>query len=204
MRLCRIFKIALVLLAFTCLTSGQTKTRVGQRSGPEFWSRVGCEPVEARTKLEALEDRYATSLIKAFTQITTVDIRGVRLDAIDLKDTNSNDRARGIAVVLREGEDVRTTDARAFVDYEEIEKLLNGIETVSVINELSSKFPGFEGRYRTFGDLEISVFRQTPRGTAVRISTGVCEQVTQSMSLDDLAKFKALIIEAKARLDEVK
>ena len=64
--------------------------------------------------------------------------------------------------------------------------------------------PGFEARYRTRGDLEISVFRQTRSGTAVTMRTGICDYATVSMSLDDLAKVKALLQEAKTRLDETK
>jgi hypothetical protein len=62
---------------------------------------------------------------------------------------------------------------------------------------------GFEARYRTYGDLEIAVFRQTRSGNAVTLSTGICERVTASLSLDDLAKVKAMIQEAKTRLDEL-
>jgi hypothetical protein len=31
---------------------------LAQRPGPEFWRKVGCQPFEPRTKLEALDDRH--------------------------------------------------------------------------------------------------------------------------------------------------
>jgi hypothetical protein len=181
-------------------------TALAQRPGPEFWRKVGCEPFEPRTKLEALEDRHNSVIIKGFTRITTVEVRGVRIDAIDMRDTGRTlapNGAKGIVVVLREGGE-RPDDNRAFVDYDEIDSLLNAIDMISRIDETATKLAGFEARYKTMGDLEISVFRQTRSGTAVIISTGICDRATNTLSLDDLAKVKAMIQEAKARLDEIR
>ena len=179
-------------------------TALAQRPGPEFWRKVGCEPLEPRTKLEALEDRHSTVIIKGFTRITTVDVRGVRIDAIEMRDLGSAvGRAKGIVVVLREGGE-RPNENRAFVDYDEIDLLLNAIDAVSRADESVTKLAGFEARYKTLGDLEIGVFRQTRSGTAVTMTTGICDHATVNMSLDDLAKVRAMIQEAKARLDEIR
>ncbi len=177
---------------------------LAQRPGPEFWRKVGCEPLEPRTKLEALEDRHGAVIIKGFTRITTVEVRGVRIDAIEMREMgNVLSRAKGIVVVLREvGE--RPNENRAFVDYEEIDSLLNAIDAVARVDETSTKLPGFEARYRTLGDLEIGVFRQTRSGTAVMMTTGICDHATQTLTLDDLAKVKAMIQEAKGRLEEIR
>ena len=182
---------------------------MAQRPGPEFWRKVGCEPFEPRTKLEDLEDRHSTVIIKGFTRINTVELRGVRLDAIEIRDTGRTMRAngvlaaKGLVVVLREGGE-RPDDNRAFVDYEEIDSLLNAIDALARVDETATKLVGFEAKYKTLGDLEISVFRQTRSGTAVIVSTGICDRATQTLSLDDLAKFKAMVQEAKARLDEIR
>src|SRR5690348_7902934 len=102
-------------------------TALAQQPGPQFWRKVGCEPLEPRTKLEALDSRYEAVIIKGFTRITTVDVRGVRIDAVEMRDMGSSTtgRLKGLVVaVLREGND-RQNDNRAFVDYDEIEPLLN-------------------------------------------------------------------------------
>jgi len=177
-----------------------------QRPGPQFWRKVTCEPFEPRTKLEELEDARGL-IIKGFTRITTVDVRGVRIDAIEMRDPRSVNggfiTAKGLVVVLREGGE-RPDEDRAFVDYDEIEYLLNAIDVISRVDETATKLPGFEARYRSRGDLEISVFRQTRSGTAVSMRTGICDYATVNMTLDDLAKIKAMIQEAKTRLDESK
>ncbi len=184
-------------------------TALAQRPGPEFWRKVGCQPFEPRTKLEDLEDRHNTVILKGFTRITTVEVRGVRIDAIEIRDTGKTRVpsgllfAKGIVVVLREGGE-RPDDNRAFVDYEEIDPLLNAIDAISQVDENATKLVGFEGRYKTNGDLEISVFRQTRTGNAVILSTGICDRATTTITLDELAKVKAMIQEAKARLDEIR
>lgn len=184
-------------------------TALAQRPGPEFWRKVGCQPFEPRTKLEDLEERHNTVIVKGFTRITTVEVRGVRIDAIEMRDTRKTPVpsgllfAKGIVVVLREGGE-RPDDNRAFVDYEEIDPLLNAIDAISQVDENTTKLVGFEGRYKTNGDLEISVFRQTRSGNAVILSTGICDRATTTITLDELGKVKAMIQEAKARLDEIR
>jgi hypothetical protein len=178
---------------------------VAQQPGPQFWRKVGCEPFEPRTSLEKLDEQHHLVIIKGFTRITTVDVRGVRIDAVHMRDSNNRmPAAKGLVVSLREfREEERTSDNRAFIDYDEIDLLLNAIDVLSRLDEKATKLTGFEGRYKTAGDFEISVFRQTARGTAVFLTTGICDRATQAMTLDELSKVKAMIQEAKARLDEI-
>ncbi len=190
-------------ILFSTLVLFCTGTALAQRPGPEFWRKAGCEPFEPRTKLEAIEDHHSTVIIKGFTRITTVEVRGVRIDAIEMRELGNVARAKGLVVVLREGGE-RPDDNRAFVDYEEIEPLLNAIDSISRVDETATKLAGFEARYKTQGDFEIGVFRQTSRGTAVVLTTGICDRATATLSLDDLAKIRAMIQEAKSRLDEIR
>ena len=57
----------LTLMLFCCGAA------LAQRPGPQFWRKLGCEPFEPRTKLEAFEDSYGTVIIKGFTRITTIE-----------------------------------------------------------------------------------------------------------------------------------
>lgn len=187
----------LTLMLFCCGAA------LAQRPGPQFWRKLGCEPFEPRTKLEAFEDSYGTVIIKGFTRITTIELRGVRIDAVEIRQTGTTFLAKGIVVVLREGGE-RPNENRAFVDYEELDPLLNAIDVLARVDETTTKHPGFEARYLTKGDLELSVFRQTRSGTAVTLRTGLCDYATVTLTLDDLAKLKAMIQEAKTRLDDIR
>ena len=188
---------ALLLLLFCSSFS------YAQRPGPEFWRKVSCQPLEPRTALEALEDKYTTVLLKGFTRITTVEVKGVRMDAVEMHELGNSARVKGAVIVLRDTGG-RLEDNRAFIDYDELDPLLNAIDTLSRLDESSTKLAGFEGRYRTKGDFEIQVFRQTRSGNAVVLQTGICELATTSLTLDELAKVRALLQEVKARLDEIK
>ena len=141
--------------------------------------------------------------MKGFTQVTAVEVRGVRVDAVEFGDIPRAVRVMGIEVVLGSASE-KPQENRAFIDYEEIDSLLSGIDAVSRVNETMTKLVGFEGKYRTLGDFEISVFRQTRTGTAVSLTTGVCNQATVTMSLDDLARVRAMLVDAKAKLDEAR
>jgi hypothetical protein len=180
---------------------------LAQRPGPQFRRPLACEPVEPRTKLEAIEGRYEQVLIKGFTQVASLNVRGadIRVDAVEIKEARpGGDRALGVVIALREqGESPR--ENRAYVDYEEIDRLLRALEAVTKVNESVSKLVGFEARYRTVGDLEISVFRQSrASGTAASVTAGICERVTGLLTIDDVDRLRAHIVEAKARLDEIK
>ena len=192
---------ALILFCFS--------SALAQRPGPQFWRNGDCEPFEPRTKLERMDRIVGAVIIKGFTRITTVEVRGVRVDAVEMRQLGRDSRFKGVVVSLREGQPggdnrERTNESRAFIDYDEIDALLNAIDVVSRVDETTTKLVGFEARYRTLGDLDIAVFRQTRSGNAVTLSTGICDRVTGALSLDDLAKVKAMIQEAKSRLDEIR
>lgn len=197
----RIFLLSLVVLALLLFCG----SALAQRSGPEFRRPLACEPLEPRTKLEDIESRYERVITKGFTRHTTLRMGDVevRLDAVDLKDTANSTRATGFVIALRElGEKPR--ENRSFIDYEEIDRLIKGMEAISKVNETMTKLAGFEARYRTLGDLEIVVFRQTRSGTAASLTSGICDRVTALLTLDDLDKLRGYLIEAKGRLDEIK
>jgi len=176
---------------------------MAQRPGPEFWRKVGCEPFEPRTKLEVLDEKHSAVILKGFTRITTIEMRGVRIDAVEMREMGNVSRAKGVVVVLKDN-DERPNDGRAFIDYEEIEPLLAAIDVISRVDETSTRLAGFEAKYRTLGDLELGVFRQTRSGTAVILRTGICDHATVTLTLDELAKVRAMIQEAKNRLDELR
>jgi len=197
--------IRTILLATLVLVCGGTAMAQRRGPSPDFWSRVSCEPLEPRTKLEALEDQHGTVIFKGFTRITTVGVRAVDIFAIEMRDVgNAASRAKGIVVRVSDLSESGPRSTDAFIDYNEIDPLLNAIDVISGVDETATKLVGFEAKYRTLGDLEISVFRQTRSGTAVAIRTGICEQSTGTLTLDDLAKVRAMIQEAKTRLDEIR
>ena len=194
-------RTSFVLTMLVCCSS----TLFAQRPGPEFRRPLACEPIEPRTKLEAVDWRYEKVLIKGFSQIATINSRGadIRIDAIELKESDYPTRALGLVIALREpGENGR--ENRAFIDYDEIDPLLKAMEAVSKVNESVTKLASFEARYRTLGDLEVVVYRQSRSGIAASLTSGICDRVRGLLTLDELDRLKAHIVEARTRLDELK
>src|SRR6266446_8446992 len=66
-----LFKRSPILVTLLLLCSGLA---VAQRPGPQFRRPLACEPLEPRTKLEAIEWRYESILVKGFSQIAIVKI----------------------------------------------------------------------------------------------------------------------------------
>jgi hypothetical protein len=190
--------LPLMLLLMICCS-----VSFAQQPGPEFWRKLTCQPYEPRTKLEGLEMKTGTVVLRGFTQIVTTEVRGVRIDALELRVLGTPLRAKGVVVAIRENAE-HADDNRAFVDYDDLDTLVAAIDSLSRVDETATKLAGFEAHYHTAGDLELRVFRQTRSGTAVTLQTGICNRTTQNLSLDDLAKIKALLQEAKSRLDELR
>lgn len=200
MSLPRLSTLAFLLVALNAAASAQ-------RPGPEFRRLSDCELGQPRTKLEELETSYERVLLKGFTQVATLNVRGadIRVDAVELKDARlGGERAMGLAIVLREQTEA-PREGRSFVDYEDIGRLISAMESATRVNESVTRLAGFEARYRTKGDLEIRVFRQSRgSGTAASLSSGICDRVVALLTIDEMDRLRAHIVEAKARLDEIK
>jgi hypothetical protein len=197
-----LFRVTILVLLMPVLFCGSA---AAQRPGPEFRRPVACEPTEPRTKLEAIEWRYERVLVRGFSQMAILNARGadIRVDAIELKDIESGTRVIGLVIALKESGD-NPRESRAYIDYEEIDRLLKALDALARVNESVTKLASFEARYRTLGDLEFNVFRQGRSGAAASLSSGICDRVTGLLTLDELDKLKAHIVEAKTRLDEIK
>ncbi len=168
--------------------------------------------IEPRTRVEEFEARIESVLVKGSARIAAFNSGGntARVEAIEVSDTSNSTRATGIAIWMRDNSrqpdsaGTRRLDNRAVLDYEEIDPLLAAIDTMVKTGDTVTKLTFFEVHYRTRGDLEAIVFRQTSGGVAAAIAVGYFEKMTMYISLDELVKFRHMIAEAKARLDEMK
>jgi len=95
-------------------------------------------------------------------------------------------------------------EEKALIDYEEIGPLIKGLDTVARADETITKLVNFEMRYRTRGDLELAAFRQMRFGAAVALSSGFCEHITLYLTLEELQRFRGMLLEAKGKLDEIR
>lgn len=168
--------------------------------------RLAFEPIEPRTSLEALQLKVAAVIVRGSQRVGAVrhPAQGrVEVSALEVIDTNSNLRARGLSLTIEEAGE-RGREAVVFVDYDELAGLLSGLESMSRLDRGETQLPNFEVSYRTKGDLIVSVF--STRSGIVRcvVSGGPYTPAAVSFPAEEVGNLRTLIATAKNRLDETR
>src|SRR5262245_49395595 len=80
----------------------------------------------------------------------------------------------------------------AFVDYDEIDGLMSGVDYISAISAIdgTTRLKSYEAVYSTRGQLEISVHSNSSGGRKVAIEIGSSGTTKTTLTLDQLAKVK--------------
>lgn len=162
------------------------------------------EPVlEPRTKLEAFQARTGIVIIKGFSRIGLAEgLEGtsIEVESREFRDTGSNSREYGITIEVREA---GNTGRRSltYIDYDEIDPLLKGLEYLNKIDNSVTQLTRFEADYRTRGDLLVSASSGRSGVIRLAISGGVFRRAVSFFRLEDLKVIRGLIIEAKNQLD---
>lgn len=170
-----------------------------------------CELEEPLTTLEHFDSRMQTIIVRGSTHVLTMPGRNgtARVDAIEFRDEDNGTKANGVVITLRENnrDDPNQPgfETRSYIDYEEIDRVVKAWDQVARTDDTITKLNNFESRYRSKGDFEIVVFRQTPGGTvAAAVAGGLCERNRIFLSLDELIKLRHVVVQGKQRLDEMK
>ena len=87
----------------------------------------------------------------------------------------------------------------SYIDIDEIDSLVKGIEYLSKVSKDVTKLDQFEVDYRTKGDLRITVFN-SPRGVSAAVSSGTVGRTRAFIELAELEKLRDLILAAKSKL----
>lgn len=162
----------------------------------------GEQPKSPATKLEAFQARTGVVLIRGYTTVGVVSGRGgiVTVDARELRDASSpNSRATGISISVQETGRLERENT-SYVDTDEIDSLLKGIEYIMKIGKDVTKLQNFEADYRTKGDLRITVYNDTKGQISAAVSSGRIGRTQAFIELRDLEELRKLILTAKARL----
>lgn len=163
---------------------------------------------EPRNKLEDFDGRMETLLIKGRTWVGTVRAQNgsARIEAIEIRDSLDSSRAMGVIITILPSEtSAPAEEIRSLIDYDEIDKLVNVLDTMAKADEKVTKLVNFEERYRTRGDFEAIVYRQiSGAGASAAIEGGFFDRVRLLMAVEDLTKLRWFIAQAKDKLDEAK
>lgn len=159
---------------------------------------------EAQTKVEVFQAKTGAVLIKNFSEIGTVSGLGgtVTVTSFEFVDAQTGRREYGLGTEAKESGRLER-EARSYVDYDEINSLVAGIDYIAKVDGSQSKLKNFEAHYKTKGDLDVTVFSNGGR-TEAAVSVGRFSAVSVFLELNNLQKFRQLVVEAKAALDSAR
>ena len=157
------------------------------------------------TKIEAFSAKTGVVMIKGFSTVGRVSGRGiVSVDAREFRDASSpKTGVYGVAIEVKESGRLER-EARSFIDQDEIDSLVSGIDYISKISKSVTVMKDFEAEYRTKGDFSITVFSDAGGGLSLAVASGRIGKTSAFLKLGDLDQLKALILEAKKAIEEAK
>lgn len=165
-----------------------------------------CAPPGPKTKLEAFEGRTGTVLIKSTAHIGVFSGNAgtLAVRCREFSDTGSGHRESGLSLVLHESDQV---EELTLVDYDELDSLIKGIETLSTLDGSVTSLSGFEASYRSRGGLRIAAYTSRRTGTieaSIRVETRSGPAATVLASTAQLGQLRVLIEQARSRLDSIR
>jgi hypothetical protein len=170
-------------------------------------SQTKAEPShEAKTKLEAFEAKTGVVIIRGFSKVGSVSGQyggRVSVEAREFLDASGGKREYGITIEVAKGGEIERENT-SYIDYDEIESLLRGIDYISKVQRSVTKLEDFEADYRTRGDFRISTFSGHGGEIMAAVSSGVIGEVTAFLPLPKLEELRGLIVGAKEKLDSIK
>jgi len=156
------------------------------------------------TKLEAFEKQTGTVIITGRSDIGKISAMGsVSVVCIEIIDVSTGQRQMGIVFEVKASGRYERSD-NSFVDYDEIESLLNGIDYVSKVTPNSTKLSRFEATYKTKGELSIVTFNSISGKFEAAVSSGSIGAASAYISKAKLTELRSIIAKAKEKLDEIK
>lgn len=175
-----------------------------QESGPTP------EPEEFPTKLEELLEKAGAVVVKGTTGVGSVSgLRGTAfVTSWEILDARSGRREYGISIEIRESAQAERERERergdvAYVDYDELDPLINGLDQLLKLDNTATKLSTFEAQYRTNGYL--SVFRfNTTGGYGTAVSAGGRRGTRLILRPTGLVEFRDMLKSAKAVIDEAR
>ncbi len=182
--------IAIVVLAFA----------VGAKQQPKEAQQ------ESKTQLEAFSMQTGVVIVKGFSELGAISEMGkITVTCVEITNVSTGTKHLGVAIDVEESGRLERSD-RSFIDYDEIESLLKGIDYISKVTSNATKLQNFEAIYKTKGDFAVTLFSSSfdKGGTGVAVKSGYIGAVTAFISTDKLAEFRALIVQAKEQLDSIK
>jgi hypothetical protein len=124
----------------------------------------------------------------------------VNVDARDFRDaSNPKTRITGVSISVKESGRLERENT-AFIDSDEIDSLLAGLDYVSKATKDITPLKNFEAEYRTKGDFRITVFNNSSGEISAAVSAGRIGKTSAYIKLPQIFELRQLILEAKLKI----
>ena len=137
---------------------------------------MAIEPSPASLSVRAMEFTSATTkkkLTGIVIEITTMSLRSMNITGSD----------------------------RSFIDYDEIDDLLKGIDYISKATKSVTKHDNYEVKYSTRGDFSATTFNAG--NGEIKASIDV-SHLSLHLPMDKFSEFRSFIVKAKAKIESTK
>jgi hypothetical protein len=160
-------------------------------------------PIVPTTKLESFDTNIATVVIKASTEVGSLSVNTgvVSVRCREITDANSGRKEQGISMEIAQTGQPRD---KLLIDYDEIPSLLNAIDYLNRLDFSVTPLNSFDATFTTKGGLRIAAIG-AQRTSAIYFSVRDARTNLASVmfSRDEVSRFKALIEQAKTKLDSL-
>lgn len=184
-----------LLLTFGASLQAKNKTSHEPRTKMEaFWTRSG----------QVIADGYQS--VDPEIELKSVISQAIKVEIRELVDPFSDNVQYGLSVEVRDTDEEFGDSATSDVDYDEIESLLQALAYMSKYDSSATFLGSFRVKYRTKGDLEISIAKSEEKISVV-MRTGYFEGDLSDfnfaiLDMSEFEEFKNLIVKAKGLIEE--
>ena len=158
-----------------------------------------------KTQLEQFQAKTGSALVKGYKTIGSLPGKfgsSITVTAMEFTDAASGAKQFGITIEVKETSRYERKNT-SYVDLDEIDSLLSGMDYISRVTKSSTKLVDFEAIYRTKGDLSIDRFTRGD-STMVAVQSGTYGGANAFFDSKELPNIRALLDKAQTSLEAVK
>jgi len=155
-----------------------------------------------RTQIGQFENRTGSVIVKGFAYVSSVSPSGAEI-SVRLKETTDVSIGRKLYGLSMQIEVSGTGAERIYIDEDEIEPLLTGLNYLIKINNDITSLPGFEATYKTKGGLQLFA-HSIRRDGGVRYSIQGNDTPTVALTALQITQLYEVFVQAQKNLEALK
>ena len=160
----------------------------------------------SKTKLEEFTAKTGAVIVRGFEEIGFLKgLYGTKItvECKEFTDVSSGKVQYGITIEVFKENGNYDKDHTSFIDYDEIQGILEALDYISKITKESTKLKDFQADYATKGDLKFSTFSSGNK-VLIAITSGNIGSVTAYYKINEIGSIKSLIKQGKDKIDSIR